>query len=258
MTDSKKMPILFVGHGSPMNAIEDNMYTKNWENIVEKIPQPKAILAISAHWYTPGIRINDAAEPKQVYDMYGFPKALYRLKYPAKGASTTAKQAKDLLGDDLRIDNGWGIDHGTWSVLCRMYPKADVPICQLSVNKQLDAKEHFVLGQKLRQLRENGVLLFASGTIVHNLGEVNWNMEKGHVWASAFDDYIKDKIKGQQYDAVIDYKSAGASADKAFVLPDHFYPLLYILGAADTNDKLHIFNDSCTLGSLSMTSYLFS
>jgi 4,5-DOPA dioxygenase extradiol len=258
MTDSKKMPILFVGHGSPMNAIEDNIYTKGWENIVEKIPQPKAILAISAHWYTPGIRINDTAEPKQVYDMYGFPKALYRLKYPAKGASATAEQVKDLIGDDLQVDNGWGIDHGTWAVLCRMYPKADVPICQLSVNKQLGANEHFVLGQKLRQLRENGVLLFASGNIVHNLGEVNWNMEKGHAWASAFDGYIKDKIKRQQYDAVIDYKSAGASADKAFVLPDHFYPLLYILGAADNGDELHIFNDSCTLGSLSMTSYLFS
>lgn len=255
----KKMPILFVGHGSPMNAIEDNKYTEGWENIVKEIPKPKAILAISAHWYTHGTRITDSEQPKMVYDMYGFPEELYEIVYGAKGSPELAHKVKESIGDFTQIDNTWGIDHGAWSVLHRMYPKADIPVLQLSVNADLSAEEHFEIGKKLNTLREEGVLIFGSGNVVHNLPMVEWDMEeKGFGWAEEFDNYIKQNILKKDYKKVINYELAGESANLSFQTPDHYYPLLYILGASDENDKITVFNDSCTMGSLSMTSYLFN
>jgi len=254
---TKKMPLLFVGHGSPMNALGENEYSRNWANVASTIPKPEAILSISAHWCTDGSRITDAINPKMVYDMYGFPEELYKIEYKAKGSPELAHLTKSLINRDVKIDNSWGYDHGTWSVLCKMYPEADIPVYQLSVDSHASAETHFQIGQQISALREKGVLILGSGNVVHNLSKIGWGMEGGHPWAVEFDNYIKDNIIKKQYQDVINYKKAGQSSELAFYTSEHFDPLLYILGASNEEDKLSIFNDSCTMGSLSMTCYLF-
>ena len=223
--ETKKMPALFIGHGTPMNAIEDNQYTKNWMKIASEFPKPKAILAISAHWYTSGSRITDEAHPKMVYDMYGFPDELYKVLYEAEGAPELAHLTKDLIKRDVKIDNSWGYDHGTWSVLCKMYPEADIPVYQLSVDSSASAQTHFKIGQEISALREKGVLILGSGNVVHNLSKIGWEMEGGHPWADDFDNYIKNKIISKEYQDVINYKTAGKSSELAFYTPDHYFPL---------------------------------
>jgi 4,5-DOPA dioxygenase extradiol len=257
MDNNKKMPVLFVGHGSPMNAIEENEYTLNWAKIAEEIPRPKAILSVSAHWYTKDSRVNDQDKPKIIYDMYGFPAALYALKYDVDGSAEFAHMTKELVKRDVKIDNSFGIDHGTWSVLCKMYPQADIPVYQLSIDMNAGVEEHFNIGKQLSALRENGVLILGSGNVVHNLSRVNWEMDGGYPWAVEFDNYVKEKIIKRQYDDVINYENAGPSSKLAFNTLEHYQPLLYVLGASREDDTLAIFNDSCTLGSLSMTCYLF-
>ncbi len=254
----ERMPALFIGHGSPMNAIETNEYAKAWEALGKQLTKPKAILSVSAHWFTKGTRITDAEKPRMVYDMYGFPDALYRVAYQPEGAPELARKAITLISKAVTVDNSWGIDHGTWSVLCRMFPDADIPVFQLSVDANADAQTHFQIGRELAPLREEGVMIFGSGNVVHNLSRVNWEMAGGYPWATAFDQYIKNQMVSGNYDGVLQYKKAGPSAAQAFYTPDHFNPLLYVLGAADEKDKLMVFNDSCTLGALSMTSYLFA
>lgn len=254
----EQMPVLFVGHGSPMNAIENNRFSAKWERLGEKLVRPKAILSISAHWFTPGVRIMDTPNPKMVYDMYGFPEELYRVSYPALGAPDFAKMTRKLIGEEVTVDNSWDIDHGTWSVLCRVYPEADIPVFQLSVDRFASPQKCYELGKLLRPLREQGVLIFGSGNVVHNLARVDWSMEgKGYAWAEEFDRYIKENIVNHRYENVIDYKKAGASSELAFPILDHFAPLLYVLGAVDEKDGITVFNESCDLGALSMTSYLF-
>lgn len=253
----KKMPIIFVGHGSPMNAIEDNEYSRTWRKIGEDLPKPKAILAISAHWYTNETRISDAKQPKMIYDMYGFPKELYEIEYTSPGAPELAHETKEMISKNVLIDNSWGYDHGTWSILHVMYPKADIPVYQLSVDRNASAETHYKIGQEIASLREKGVLIFASGNAVHNLAYVDFSMQGGYDWAIDFDQYIKEKIVQRDYAGVMDYKKAGKSAELSFTSPDHFYPLLYILGASSTEDELKVYNESCTMGALSMTSYLF-
>lgn len=257
MKTSNRMPVLFVGHGSPMNAIEDNPYTKGWMDIAERIPRPTAILAVSAHWYTKGSRINDSLQPKLIYDMYGFPKELYEVQYNVEGSPELANTAKELIHKEITVDNSWGIDHGTWSVLCRMYPKADIPVVQLSIDRSAPAEEHYLLGQELSALRDKGVLILGSGNVVHNLSLVRFDMEQGFPWAQEFDQYIKNKILSKNHEDVIHYKRAGEMAELAFYTPDHYYPLLYVLGASQEADKISVYNESSTMGSLSMTSYLF-
>jgi len=257
MPELKKMPVLFVGHGNPMNAIEDNEYSRSWIEIVKKIPKPEAILSVSAHWYTNGTKISDAAKPKTVYDMYGFPEELYQVTYNATGAPELAHHIKDMISDHVGIDNSWGIDHGTWSVLHRMYPEADIPVLQLSVDSLTSFDAHFRIGREISSLRESGVLIMGSGNIVHNLGMAKWGMNSGFSWADEFDAYIRDKIVGRKYEDVINYGKAGKSSEMAFFTPEHFYPLLYALGASSEEDKITIFNESRTMGSMSMTSYLF-
>jgi 4,5-DOPA dioxygenase extradiol len=254
---SKRMPALFIGHGSPMNAIENNEYTKAWEEIGKQIAKPEAILSISAHWYTKGTKISDAPKPKVIYDMYGFPDALYHVNYQPDGSPKLAHDTISLISREVKPDNSWGIDHGTWSVLCRMFPKADIPVYQMSVDADADFETHFKIGRELASLRDSGVMILGSGNVVHNLSRVNWDMQGGYPWALEFDEYVKKEIVTGQYDDVLDYSKAGPSAALAFNTPDHFDPLLYILGASNQSDKLTVFNDSCTLGALSMTCYLF-
>ncbi len=253
----KRMPVLFIGHGSPMNAVEENKFSDRWKELGHELPRPSAILAVSAHWFVPGVKVNDSAAPKMIYDMYGFPDELYQVAYPAPGSPEFAHAAVGLLGDAAGIDNSWGIDHGAWSVLCRVFPKADIPVFQLSVDRGASPEAHYELGRRLRSLREQGVLILGSGNVVHNLAKVNWGMEGGYPWAEEFDGYIKESILSRSFDNVIHYERAGESAKLAFHYIDHFAPLLYVMGASDEADRISVLCDECVLGSLSMTSYLF-
>ena len=250
------MPIVFIGHGSPMNAIEDNEFTNKWLEIFKTIPKPKGILAISAHWYTNGTRITTVKEPKMVYDMTGFPKELYEINYDASTDEILIERVKELLGrDNIIEDNTWGYDHGVWSILNRVYPEQDIPLVVLSVDAYKKPKEHYEFGQKIRELREEGYLIMGSGNIVHNLGLVDFQKENGYGWAEKFDNEIKNNILSKNFDIVINYEKIKDN-NKAFRTPEHFLPILYILGATDEKDEIIVLNDKCIMGSLSMTSYL--
>lgn len=253
-----RMPVLFVGHGSPMNAIEDNEYTRTWREIVGRIPRPKVILSISAHWYTPGTRIMNQENPRTIYDMYGFPRELYKVLYNAPGSPDMAQRAKELISKESQFDSSWGLDHGTWSVLVHMYPDRDIPVFQISIDADAPAEGHYSTGKELSALRDEGVLILASGNIVHNLRLVDWHkVSKGFDWAYEFDDYIYKNIMSKTHDNIINFNRAGDCASLAVPTPDHFYPLLYALGASGEGDKVGVFNKSCELGSLTMTGYLW-
>ena len=253
-----KMPVLFIGHGSPMNAIEDNEYSRTWRSIAEKIPKPEAILSISAHWFTKGTKVMNEEEPKTIYDMYGFPKELYEVIYNSPGSPNIAKVSKELISKETEYDNSWGIDHGTWSVLVHMYPNRDIPVFQISIDANAPPETHYKIGKELRPLREKGVLIFGTGNVVHNLRLVDWHKgSKGFDWAYEFDDYIHENIETKNHNNIIKYNELGEIAKLAVPSPDHFYPLLYTIGASDEEDKVSVFNKSCELGSLTMTSYLW-
>ena len=253
-----RMPVIFIGHGSPMNAIEENQFTREWMRIGKSLPRPSVIVSVSAHWFTSGTRIMTTEEPRMVYDMYGFPKELYEVKYPVKGDFKTADMIKRNISVNVEEDNSWGIDHGTWSVLCRMYPDADIPVLQLSVDANATTSEHYKIGQQLKSLRNQGALILGSGNIVHNLSMVNWDMdEEGYTWALNFDQYIHNNIMSHDYESVIQYHKAGESASFAVPSMDHFAPLFYILGASEPEDDIDVINKNCVLGSLSMTSYIW-
>lgn len=251
-----KMPVLFVGHGSPMNAIEENEFSRAWRALGEALPRPRAILAVSAHWFVAGTRVNGAAQPRQIYDMYGFPQPLYQMKYPAPGAPELALRVRELL-PKAEQDDRWGIDHGTWSVLCHMFPAADVPVTQLSVDYGAPAETHYEIGRALAPLREEGVLILASGNVVHDLRRVDWDMEGGLPWADEFDEYVRRAVLEDRPEDVVQYSRAGDCAREAFPTPDHFYPLLYALGAREPDEAVEVFCKKRVLGSLSMTGYRF-
>lgn len=253
-----RMPALFVGHGSPMNAIEDNQFVEVWKDLGNKIPKPKAILSVSAHWFTRDTRVMTSEAPETIYDMYGFPKELYQIIYNAKGSPHFAELAKSMISRKVIDDNSWGYDHGTWSVLHRIYPEAEIPVFQLSVDRNASTEQHYRIGQELSGLREQGVLIFGSGNVVHNLARINWDMEVGgYSWAEEFDNYIIQNVIERKDENVIDYHKAGSSSTLAFTTLDHFAPLLYVLGAAKEQEQITVFNKECVLGSLSMTGYLF-
>lgn len=254
---NKKMPIVFAGHGSPMNAIEDTPYRKEWERLGKELPRPKAILAISAHWYTQKTRVQADEEQRLIYDFYGFPKELYQVEYPAKGSPELASRVNELLEGKAKVDASWGLDHGTWSVLRNMYPDADLPIIQLSIDQNLSMREYAEIGKQLAPLRDEGILIFASGNIVHSFQYVNFKMENGYPWAVAFDDYIYEAIMNRQLEAVIHYERMGPEALKAFQTLEHYAPLLFAMGASSETDQIQVFNRSVALGSMSMTGYVW-
>lgn len=253
-----KMPALFIGHGSPMNAIEENKFSRAWKALGKQLPKPEAILSVSAHWFTNDTKIMTSENPKTIYDMYGFPEELFKIVYKAKGSPHFASMTKDLISRNVIVDNSWGFDHGTWAVLHRMYPEADIPVFQLSVDRNASPIQHYQIGQELRKLREQGVIILGSGNVVHNLRRINWDMEnKGFSWAEEFDDYIMEKIMKRKDEDIINFQNAGDSASLAFTTLDHYAPLLYVLGASDYEDTVTVITKDCVLGSLSMTSYLF-
>lgn len=248
------MPVLFIGHGSPMNAIEDSEYSRAWAAVAQSVPKPKAILCVSAHWETDGTRVTAMEQPKTIHDFYGFPPALHEKLYPAPGSPELAKLTVEALKDShVQADSEWGLDHGAWAVLCQMYPKADVPVVQLSLDRRLAPAAHYELGREVRALRKKGVLILGSGNIVHNLREVVWE-DTAYDWALEFDTKLKDLILSGDHKAIIDYSKLGRSARLAVPTPDHYLPLLYVLGAQDKGDNVTFFADKVTLGSMSMRS----
>lgn len=252
-----KMPVVFAGHGSPMNIIEQNRFTDGWRQIAKELPRPKAILCVSAHWFTDGQMVSTARNPETIYDFYGFPNALYEITYPAQGAPEIAETVSSLLGMPTNGDSVRGLDHGAWSVLHFMFPEADVPVFQLSVNRQNTPEDSLEIGRRLRPLREQGILILGSGDVVHNLQLVDWEMGCGYKWANSFDSYIKEAVLSYNTDAVVHYERAGKEEQKSFYYRDHFEPLLYCMGAADERDLVKVYNDERVLGALSMTSFLW-
>lgn len=253
------MPTIFLGHGSPMMALEDSNVTRKFKELGDKIVsqfgKPKAIIAISAHWFTKGSYVNSEKNPKQIYDMYGFPDELYQVKYPVEGLPELAKRLADNEKLNLNINNEWGIDHGIWTVMVHMFPKADIPIVELSVDDNISTEEMYKFGQEISKLRREGYLIVGSGNIVHNLRQVQWNNGKGTKESEEFDKYIKDSIINNKYENVINYKE-NPSSMYAVPTPDHYLPLICVLGAS-VGQKPRVFNEEISLGSISMTSYAF-
>lgn len=252
------MPVIFIGHGTPMNAIEDNSFTRGWKEIAASIPIPKAILSISAHWLTNGTRVSTLENPETIHDFYGFPKELFDVEYKAKGSPQMAEETIKLLSGVAAPDTDWGLDHGTWSVLRVMYPAADIPVYQMSIDSVSSPAQLYDIGSRLKPLRERGVLILGSGNIVHNLGRVDFSFEGGFDWAYAFDDYITDCVQKRDFEKIFNYREAGDAARLSVPTTEHFHPLMYILGTTDTSDRIDIYNKACMAGSLSMTSYVFS
>jgi len=254
--DKSEMPLLFIGHGSPMNAIEENEFSNAWQEIGKELPDPKAILCISAHWYIDNLAVTGSDKPKTIYDFYGFPKELYEVKYPAPGSPEFAEATSRLLIDEKAVlDYGWGLDHGTWSVLCRIFPDANIPTYQLSINYRMPGQYHFEIGKRIRELRSKGVLIIGSGNIVHNLRVMNYD-STGYDWALEFDDKAKKLIERGEFESLLDYSKLGKDASLSIPTPDHYYPLLYILGAASKEEEIKFFAEGIALGSISMRSLL--
>ncbi len=253
------MPVLFLGHGSPMNAIEENQFVDGFRVIAGTLPRPKTILCVSAHWYTRGTRVTAMEMPRTIHDFYGFPKELYAVQYPAKGDPSLAHTAQDLLQPAaVELDKQWGLDHGTWSVIKHLYPKADIPVVQLSLDYTLPASSHYEMANQLSPLRRNGVLIIGSGNIIHNLGLADFaNFDKkdyGYDWAIEARTAIDRFLLNGDYGPLINYERQGRAFQLAVPTPDHYLPLLYALGLQLPGEPLQLFNDSLLAGSLSMTS----
>ena len=254
---SNRMPVIFTGHGSPMNAIGDNRARSGWQEMGKKLGKPEVIIAVSAHWAAKGRFVRTAADNPQINDMYGFPEELYRVHYEPAGAPGFARRVLALSGGIAQEKNDWGIDHGLWSVLSNMYPEADVPVVCVSTDTAADAKAQYEFGQLLRPLREEGAMILASGNVVHHLGLVNWRMDNGYPWADAFDEAIKEAIVSGNAAVPVEYEKL-PEHQQAIPTVEHYYPLLTALGAADAEDSAIVWNEYRELGSMSMTSYTFT
>jgi len=253
------MPALFVGHGSPMYAIEENEFVQTWRRLGEELPKPKAIIAVSAHWEARGTQVTAMQHPKTIHDFGGFPRELYEVEYPAPGSPELANEVlKNIHGTPVVADEKWGLDHGTWSVIRRIYPKADIPIVQLSLDYHKSPKEHYELAKELAAFRDKGVMIIGSGNIVHNLRQVAWDRpddeEYGHDWAIEANELVKKLILENNHKALIDYQSLGRAVQLAAPTPDHFLPLLYALALKKDDEEVSFFNDKAVMGSLTMTS----
>lgn len=262
LPNTELMPTLFVGHGTPMNVIEQNEFTNSWSQLKSISPLPSAIVCISAHWETRGTYVTANEYPKTIHDFYGFPRELYQQTYPASGSP---ELAQDIINNikNPAIENfyDWGLDHGTWSVLKYIYPNANIPVVQISIDHYKDPRWHYELGKELSFLRSKGVLVIGSGNMVHNLRMVNlqsddFNAEHGYDWAFELNDIFKKKISENDIESLIDYRNLHKSATLAIPTLEHYIPLLYIMGLRKENENINIFNDKVIAGSLSMTSVI--
>jgi len=255
------MPVLFVGHGSPMNGIEDTEFSDRWAAMAKEIPVPKAVLVVSAHWYGRGTKITAMDFPSTIHDFGGFPQALFDVQYPAPGSPTLARETASLVkSTDIELDHDWGLDHGTWTVVRHMYPLANVPILQLSINYAKGPEYHYQLAKELYELRRKGVLIIGSGNMVHNLRLAAWhrlNDPFGYDWALNINERFKAMILDGDHKALINYRTLGADVQLAIPTPEHYLPLIYTLGLKGSKDDITFFNDKTVGGSLSMTSVKF-
>lgn len=254
-----KMPLLFLGHGSPMNAIEENQFVTGFRTIAKSLPTPSAILCISAHWYTNGTFVTSMEMPKTIHDFGGFPPELFQVQYPAPGSPTLARSTQTLVtSTKVELDDKWGLDHGAWSVIKHLYPKANIPVVQFSIDYTRSPEWHFSLASELATLRDRGVLIIGSGNIIHNLRKIDWmNFEKdnyGYDWAIEARAKINELITSGNFQPLLKYQELGTALQLAVPSPDHFLPLLYILGLKEKSESLELFNDKLLAGSLSMTS----
>jgi 4,5-DOPA dioxygenase extradiol len=260
MSASKlQMPVLFLGHGSPMNAIEENEFVEGFRNIGKSIPKPAAVLCISAHWQTSGTHVTAMEKPKTIHDFYGFPPELYAVQYPAFGSPRLAEEVRSMIaGAEVGLDYSWGLDHGCWSVVKHLYPNADVPVVELSLDYNKTAQDHYDLAKQLAPLREMGVLIVGSGNMVHNLGLVAWDEFDtpgyGYDWAVEANDQMKKFILNGDHQQLINYRSHGRAYNLAIPTPEHYLPLLYALALKEKDEKVTLFNDKAVAGSLTMTS----
>lgn len=253
------MPVLFLGHGSPMNAIEENEFTSGFRNIAKDLVKPKAILCISAHWETRGTLITAMEKPRTIHDFSGFPRKLYEVHYPAPGNPVLAGEVKDLITTTQATpDFDWGFDHGTWSVVKHLFPEADVPLIQLSLDYSAQPVQHYKLARQLSELRKRGVLIIGSGNMVHNLGKVAWDrLEEpgfGFDWALEANDQMKKAITEGDHEKLINFRSQGKAWDLAIPTSEHFLPLIYAIALKKENEKVSFFNDKAVGGALTMTS----
>lgn len=251
------MPVLFIGHGSPMNGIEDNEFSQEWKKLALEIPVPKAVLVVSAHWFTKSSRVTAMDFPRTIHDFYGFPKQLSEIQYTAPGSPNLAAHTASLIKSSLVIpDHDWGLDHGAWTIVRHMYPQADIPVLQLSLDYSKSPKEHYRLAAELFQLRKKGVLIIGSGNMVHNLGMLSWEMIHGggYDWATEMNQTFKELILNGDHDALIHYERLGSKVRLAIPTPEHYLPLLYALALKSKDDEVSIFNDKAVGGSLTMTS----
>ncbi|WHZ18115.1 MAG: hypothetical protein OJF55_000264 [Rhodanobacteraceae bacterium] len=260
MNTNARMPVLFVGHGSPMNAIEDNAWRREWQRLGETLPRPRAILCVSAHWETRGVAITASARPETIHDFYGFPPELFALQYPVPGDPNLAHDIARRTGDDaipVYLDENRGIDHGAWSVLCAMYPDADVPVLQLSLDSRQPGAWHYAFARRLAFLRNEGVLVLGSGNIVHNLPLLGryWNASAPPDWATRFRDRVNALVAQHDHATLCDWRSLGPDAALAIPTPEHYLPLLYVLALQRDDDAIETFNDD-VFATLAMTSFL--
>jgi len=259
--NTDQMPVLFVGHGNPMNAIEDNEFVSGWINIGKSLPTPNAILCISAHWVTRGTHVTAMEKPTTIHDFGGFPQELFEVQYPAPGSPELAKEIKALISKTVvGLDEKWGLDHGCWSVLKHIYPNADIPLVQLSLDYYQDAQYHYELAKELSSLRKKGVLIVGSGNLVHNLRMIAWDKfnepEYAYDWASEALEKMKKQILANDHQSLINYKMQGEAFKLAIPTSEHYLPLIYILALKEENEKVSFFNDKTVAGSLAMTSLL--
>ncbi|WP_232831800.1 4,5-DOPA-extradiol-dioxygenase [Taibaiella helva] len=252
------MPVFFFGHGSPMNAIELNEFSKEWERIGQTLPRPNAILCISAHWLTRGTLVTAMEKPPTIHDFGGFPDELFAVQYPAPGSPQLAKDAAALL-PGAGLDEAWGLDHGCWSVVKHLYPDADVPVIQMSIDYHQPGQYHYDLARRLAVLRRKGILIIGSGNMVHNLRMVAWDKmdQPGFAfdWATEANEQMKRWITSRDHRPLIDFTRQGKAFDLAIPTPDHYFPMLYALALQEDKDELQFFNDKAVMGSLTMTSF---
>lgn len=258
LPNTEKMPVLFLGHGSPMNAIEENEFVTGFRKIGQEITRPNAILCVSAHWETKGTKVTAMENPRTIHDFGGFPQALFDVEYPAVGSPELASQAKELITKtEVDLDHKWGLDHGAWSVIKHLYPDADIPVIQMSIDYTKPASYHYELAQEISSLRQKGVLIVGSGNMVHNLRKVAWDKadeEFAFDWAIEANEKMKTHILNGDFQPLIDFKSQGKAFDLAIPTPEHYLPLLYALALREEKDTISLFNDKHIGGSLSMTS----
>jgi 4,5-DOPA dioxygenase extradiol len=253
-----RMPALFLGHGSPMNALEQNRHTQAWRELGATLPRPKAILAVSAHWYIRGTAVTAMPQPKTIHDFGGFPQALFDMRYPAPGDPVLATRVKDLLSPlDVGLDMSWGLDHGTWSVLTHVYPDADIPVVQLAIDAKQPAEFHYRLGARLGALRDAGVLILGSGNVVHNLRAIDWRPDApGYDWAQRFDATVGDCLERNDHAALIAYENFGSDGRLSVPTPEHYLPLLYVIGLQQAGESVSFPTEGTQNGSISMRSVL--